>query len=333
VKEIFIRRVLKRRYQRHREPQMSRIYGRFFSRRISELGVDVAISLKAIPLPKITAKVPLVLYNDAPFGALHNFYAEFTGLSAASVANGEAMERAANRNAAHSIYSSTWGAQKAHELYGTPLENISVIEMGANLEVSHDAAQVKALIDERLADPLWRFLWLGVDWQRKGGDVAVEIIQELRARGYNVELAIAGVPNAPLPPDLPYIRNLGFLKGREIAAQLARSHFLLLPTRADCTPLVYNEANAFGVPVISTNVGGIPTSIRDGKNGRICDLDAPLETWLAMITPYLHDPAAYRELGSSSFEEYRTRLNWHTAATRIMEVLERLVEGRTVIRR
>ena len=49
----------------------------------------------------------------------------------------------------------------------------------------------------------------------------------------------------------------------------AESHFLVLPTQADCTPLVIAEANAFGVPCLVSVLGGLPTLVQDGQNGRL----------------------------------------------------------------
>lgn len=50
-------------------------------------------------------------------------------------------------------------------------------------------------------------------------------------------------------------------------------HLLLLPTRAECAGIVFNEASAYGVPILLTDTGGV--SVND------CEwlADAPLSKW------------------------------------------------------
>ena len=45
---------------------------------------------------------------------------------------------------------------------------------------------------------------------------------------------------------------------------VSKSHRLLLPTRAECYGIVFCEANAYGLPVFATRVGGIPTIVKEG---------------------------------------------------------------------
>lgn len=55
--------------------------------------------------------------------------------------------------------------------------------------------------------------------------------------------------------------------GPELFAQLDRSDVMVLPSLSEGTPRVLVEARARSLPVISTRVGGIPSSVRDGEDG------------------------------------------------------------------
>jgi len=106
---------------------------------------------------------------------------------------------------------------------------------------------------------------------------------------------------------------------------LAESHFLILPTKADCTPHVINEANAFGVPCLATSVGGIPSLIRDELNGKTFSIDADIDEYCSYITDLFSDYDRYVELAHSSFNEYQSRLNWSSATKKVKEFMIELL--------
>lgn len=84
-------------------------------------------------------------------------------------------------------------------------------------------------------------------------------------------------------PELPVIRNLveeldmnehvRFLGNqRKIAELLSLSHVSLLLSEKESFGLVILEAMACGVPVVGSDIGGIPEVIEDGISGHICAL-------------------------------------------------------------
>ena len=91
-------------------------------------------------------------------------------------------------------------------------------------------------------------------------------MEKLEELGIPVQLTIVGCqPPGELPGNkirvIPYLN-----KNRDEDAQLLEqlffeADFFVLPTRADCSPIVMAEANAFGLPVISTYTGGLPPSL------------------------------------------------------------------------
>jgi len=176
-----------------------------------------------------------------------------------------------------------------------------------------------------------KLLFLGVDWFRKGGDIALEVTKQLNQAGFSAELTVVGclpVVDGSLPN---CVKVLGFINkstkdGREQLDRLiSESHFLILPSTADCTPIVFCEANSFGVPCISTNVGGIPTVIKDGLNGKLFSLDAEIYDYCKYISDIFSNYSQYQCLALSSFNEYQTRLNWSVAGKTVKRLLSELI--------
>jgi glycosyltransferase involved in cell wall biosynthesis len=209
------------------------------------------------------------------------------------------------------VYSSAWAANSAIVDHGVEPEKIEIIPFGANIDTPPSIDRI--LIEKQTS--ICRLLFVGRDWKRKGGEIAVQTLMTLNQMGIDTELTVVGsVPSDDLRNDklavIPFI-NKNIPSQRDHLNNLfLRSNFFLFPTRADCSPIVTCEANAFGLPVITTDVGGIPTIIRNGKNGYMLPLSATGNDYAQMIAKLFSDKATYEELVQTSREEYDQRLNW-----------------------
>lgn len=109
------------------------------------------------------------------------------------------------------------------------------------------------------------FLFIGELRALKGVDVFIEAIAKLQREGYAARAAIVGPAT---PEDARRYRDMAnaHVKGTRIAFHApmpARQAFSLarivvVPSRAESLPYLVLEAAAAGMPLIATNVGGIP---------------------------------------------------------------------------
>lgn len=86
------------------------------------------------------------------------------------------------------------------------------------------------------------------------------------------------------------IRFTGVLEGQELVDELATSDFMVLSSNYETQGVVLLEAFACGLPVVSTNVGGIPEIVNE-SNGILVpphDPDKLADAMQEMITKY-HD--------------------------------------------
>jgi glycosyltransferase involved in cell wall biosynthesis len=241
---------------------------------------------------------------------------------------GHAYEKAALKKAALALYSSDWAARSAVDAYGIDPRKVAVVPFGPNLDTLPDAEQVTALVQGRDAD-VCRLLFIGVEWERKGGDIAIEAAQALNDAGVPTQLTVIGCrpPMSRLPE---FVSSRGFIsKTTESGcAQLRRimgsSHFLIHPARAEAFGVVFAEAAAFAVPAIASEVGGIPTAIRNGRNGYLLPSDSDGEAYATLIKEIFDDRERYRDLAMSSFGEYETRLSWRTGAETVIRYVQAL---------
>jgi glycosyltransferase involved in cell wall biosynthesis len=176
-----------------------------------------------------------------------------------------------------------------------------------------------------LPSPL-NLLWVGSGWVRKGGEMALSILDILRAGGRDARLTLVGDVPADIAPR-PGLEVAGYLdkrrrrEARRLEELYREAHLLILPTQADCTPMVLAEAGAHGTPVLVTNTGGVGSLVSDGINGRLLAPGSVPMDWVKAVRGMTDDPAAHAALCRSSFRHARARLTWDAWAARMVTLL------------
>ncbi|MBL7694636.1 MAG: glycosyltransferase family 4 protein, partial [Ferruginibacter sp.] len=196
---------------------------------------------------------------------------------------------------------------------------------GANLDRIPTETEIKKDKNE-----VCRLLFLGVEWERKGGQIALDTFYQLKQNGFPVQLTIIGcVP--PIPATDPDIEVIPFINrhNNEEAGRLyqifRQTDFLLLPTRAECAGIVFCEASAFGVPSITTDTGGVSTNVINGVNGFALAPEAGAEAYAQKIREYFSDDAVYRQLSKSSRRKFEEDLNWEHWGKQFQQIAQRII--------
>jgi glycosyltransferase involved in cell wall biosynthesis len=121
------------------------------------------------------------------------------------------------------------------------------------------------------ADRPFRLGFAGNHTRRKGADLLVPIMQRL---GASFELWHTGKQLLDLPEFVcPRVYPKGRLGYEQMREFYRHCDALLAPTRLEGLPLAVLEAQACGLPVITTNCTSLPEIVLDGVTGRICPVD------------------------------------------------------------
>jgi glycosyltransferase involved in cell wall biosynthesis len=314
-------------YFRDRQPAILRSYARQVKGRLSQVDVDVVFSPGTIPIAYLEYNRPIAFWADATFAGMMGFY--WNHLCKQTVRDGNAMEQAALSRCSLAIYASDWAAQTAIDNYEVERSKIKIVPFGANMECNRSIEDIKQISKKRLSDRC-KLIFVGKDWIRKGGDTAIQVAEKLNEIGLPTELIVVGVGPNVVGEVPPFVKFAGSLdKSNTDAKRLldslySQSHFLILPSRAECLGIVLAEANSFGVPCITSRAGGIPTMIKDGVNGMSFDVGSPIEEYCSYIHDMFLHYAKYQDLAVSAFNEYKSRLNWEVAVGRVAGLLQGL---------
>ena len=318
-----------KRYEKNSDRQTLKNYARQVKQKLTDRD-SVVFSATVDPIAYLECDRPIAFWADATFAGIADFYPQYSNLHPDVVEDWHRMERSALERCQLAIYSSDWAAKSAIEYYHADPDKVKVVPFGANISSELNFAQVKDAIEARPAN-VCKLLFIGVEWLRKGGDVAYAVAKQLNKSGLETELTVVGC-QPEIEEAIPeYVKPLGFIKkstpeGKERLNQLIlESHFLILPSIADCTPMVFPEANSLGVPCLSTKVGGIPSVIHDDENGKLFAPDADVSEYCNYIKDLFSNYPRYKELAYASFNAYQSRLNWRSAGKKVEQLLSEII--------
>jgi glycosyltransferase involved in cell wall biosynthesis len=213
---------------------------------------------------------------------------------------------------------SNWAADSLINEYGVPRDRVQVIPTG--LDTSYWQPCVTARSGERL-----RLLFVGGNFERKGGRLLLDVFRSL---GLHTQVELHIVTRDPVEPSPGVVvhRNIGN-NSLELLRVYQEADVFVLPTLADCFSNASIEAMAVGLPVIATNMGGIPDIVEHGTTGLLVepgngqDLAAAL-TWLT------GSPAEREAFGRAARERALRHFDARTNASRILALVERVYAER-----
>lgn len=260
---------------------------------------------------------------DAPVQSLFEYYTEFSNLTWQNRFEASTLTKRAFRRADLIIASSEWCKEESIKHCGIAPDKIAVVEFGANMDCVY-IPEIKHEYDS--SKPL-RIYWSGVNWIRKGGDVAFDCCRELIKRGCQIEFHITGMKELPNEiKSQPWVYNHGFLNKnnpeeyQRLIDIMSNQDIFLFPSRAECSSIAVCEANAFGLPCFVYDTGGTANYVENGKNGCVHSLSANGVDFANSIVTILNDNSLI-SMSENAHKIYEKKLNWNSWGERVAGLL------------
>ena len=192
-----------------------------------------------------------------------------------------------------------------------------------------------------------KILTIGRLAEEKGHRYAIEATSEVAKKYKNIEYIIAG--DGSLRSELEnlvskleiqsYIKFLGGVDQDEVLELYQQAHIFILPSviaksgGTEGQGLVLQEAQAVGLPVISTSIGGIPEGVLDGKSGFLVperDVDALSVKLYFLIT----HPELWPEMGRCGRKFVEEQYDIQKLNQRLVKIYESiLTDDRNMLER
>jgi glycosyltransferase involved in cell wall biosynthesis len=216
---------------------------------------------------------------------------------------------------------SQWAKDSLVRDYGVDADDVTVVHPGTTI-ADYDARPAPPGAHD---GPL-RVLFVGGDFERKGGDLLLSVFErELRGR---CELHLVTAADIP-PGGGVHVYNGVKPHSPELLRLYRESDVFVLPTRGDCLAVVLGEAMAASLPVITTRVGAHAEAVEDGRSGFVTDVD-DAEALAARLRQLAGDRDLVARLGARSREIAEDRFDIARGADTIASIIKRIASGARV---
>ncbi len=306
----------------------SRSFGKQISEAISKERPDLVFSpVGSAMLSSFHDDVPVVYSSDATYRLMRGYYPKYSVNTSRAARQADEIERRTIERADLIVYPTDWVAQSAIEHYGADPSKVHVVPYGANVE----PPERESALAERPSGPI-QLLFVGVDWARKGGNIAVAALDDLNARGRAAELTVIGCrpPDSSLRPEMtvvPFLDKNDPSDRRRMADFYLAADFFVLPTRQECYGIVFCEAAAYGLPSLATDTGGVSGAVREGVTGHLLPSAAGGPEYADVVERILAAPGGLEALRQTARDEYETRLNWGAWAESVYGLMRTVVDS------
>ena len=224
-------------------------------------------------------------------------------------------EKSIYQNAALNFTMSSNVSRSMREDYSCSPEKIELVYCGANVGVKQD----ENFGDRRFSNQ--NILFVGVEWERKGGPVLVEAFKSVLETYPDATLTIVGCQPKL---DLPNCNIVGRVPVQDVKQYYQQASVFCLPTTSEPFGIVFLEAMAHKLPTIGSDIGAIPEFIIEGKNGYRVEPNNPQQL-AQKIVELISSPEKCKAFGEYGHELFWNRYTWKKTGSRICENIEQFL--------
>jgi len=173
--------------------------------------------------------------------------------------------------------------------------------------------------------------FLGLIADKKGIFDLIEVVSRLLKNGFNIHLTIGGngntgrlykeIKSKGLQDNITYA---GWIVGDDKDTLMRNTDIFVLPSYGEGMPMTILEAMSYAIPVIATNVGGIPELIKDGETGYLIE-PGNLDQLLEKMKKLIEDENMRLSMGKKGIEAVEKDFSISEMANKIDEIYESLL--------
>lgn len=274
-------------------------------------------------------RVPIVIQTDASprqFADISHFYGRTQATDTFSARYKHRTNVDILTSASYIAPWSHWAKRSIVCDYGVPEEHVVVVPPGVAVEQWIPPQAGVREMSLRQSGGLPRILFVGGDFQRKGGQLLLDWFLERGQERCELHMVTRTPPVLAEP-----VRGLHLYSGMDandprLIQLYHESHLFALPTQADCFSIASIEAMATGLPVITTNVGGIEEICEEGHQGFLIAPDDGRQL-AARLDLLLSDAHLRSKVGDQARQRVLQDFDARRNASRLLDLMKLAVRS------
>ena len=328
------KRVQKGRYMTYLDPAVASALGKALAAELRGLDVDLVLTNDPGVAAGLDVPFPVVYYSDVMLPAsgvasvLRGMVA-YRQVPLWALRRYQRTMRLCLERAALAVFPAQWQLEQARG-YGVDVEKLHLVSFGANIPDPGPEVAEQRDFSINAQQRKVKLLFVGTDWERKGGDIAVAVTNLLRGEGVDASLDVVGKNLQGMPL---YIRSHGQLHKNnpeewDLMDRLYRaSDVFILPSRSEGSVIAPREAAAYGLPTLAYRIEGMLNSVIDGQSGVLLESGNGPGDFAEVILDWLKNPDAFQHLCLGAREFYESDANWVGKVQKLIPILESLLQS------
>lgn len=210
----------------------------------------------------------------------------------------------------------------------------STLTDNKKIEVLYNSVEVTEYIQKSETQQVTG-LFLGRIGKRKGIYDLIETIKKLKEDNLNFKIFIAGDGEIEEASKIiqeeqltNYIEILGWIDKEKARNYLKQCNFYILPSYNEGLPMSVLEAMSYSLPVITTNVGGIPEVITNNENGILIEPGNIEQLYIAIKT-VVTDMELRNRIGQNAHKTIEGKFNLNNFINSLDEMYKQIKNKNT----
>ena len=225
------------------------------------------------------------------------------------------LEKKIYQNARIVFATSNFVARSVVEDYACEAEKAICVYSGINVESEIDIEKKKYL-DKHI-------LFVGVDWERKGGPMLAQAFKSVLMVHPDAKLIVVGCQPEI---DSKGVEIVGRVPKEQVGQYYQKATIFCMPSYLEPSAAALAEAAAHGLPVISTDIGGTPDRVIHGETGYLIQ-PGDKEALTKYLVGLLDDTNKRREYGRKGYQIAHDRFRWENVGVRIKKHIDIALQG------